>query len=63
MTRASRSWLDGIPSRPLILHALEARFALAPGDRPLVDPGSTIALGEPLTPQPAHAQPLRTAAG
>jgi hypothetical protein len=48
MTRAGRSGLDGIPSRPLIVHALEARFALAPGDRPLVDPGSTIALGEPL---------------
>jgi hypothetical protein len=41
-------WLDEVPSRPLLVRDLEARFALPPGDRPLVDPGSVVAAGDPL---------------
>jgi hypothetical protein len=40
--------LDEIASRPLLEHGLEARFALPPGDRPLVEPGATIAAGDAL---------------
>ncbi len=41
-------WLDEIPSRALLAHGLEARFALPPGDRALVDPGAAVEAGDPL---------------
>ncbi len=41
-------WLAEIPSRPVLERALEARFALPPGDRPLVEPGAVIQAGDPL---------------
>jgi len=42
------AWLDEIPVRPLLEAGLEARFALPPGDRPLVDAGTTVVAGDPL---------------
>ena len=44
----SRDWLAEIPSRPLLERGLEARFALPPGDRPLVEPGASLTAGDPL---------------
>ena len=41
-------WLQEIPTRPLLVHGLECRFAMPPGDRALVDPGATVAAGDPL---------------
>jgi hypothetical protein len=48
MSRRTTPWLAGIPSRPFVIRGLETRFALAPGDRPLVEAGATVAVGEPL---------------
>ncbi len=48
MSRGSASWLAAIPSRPFVRRDLETRFALAPGDRPLVEATSIVAVGEPL---------------
>jgi hypothetical protein len=45
---APPDWLDEIPSRPLLAHGLEGRFAMPPGDRSLVDPGAAVAPGDPL---------------
>ena len=42
------SWLDEIPVRRLVEEGVVERVALAPGDRPLVTLGQTIAAGEPL---------------
>jgi hypothetical protein len=44
----SRDWLAVIPSRPLLERGLEVRFALPPGDRPLVEPGASLTAGDPL---------------
>ena len=44
----SRDWLAEIPSRPLLERGLEVRFALPPGDRPLVEPGAPLTAGDPL---------------
>jgi hypothetical protein len=44
----TRDWLAEIPSRPLLERGLEARFALPPGDRPLVEPGASLTAGDPL---------------
>jgi len=41
-------WVAEIPSRRLLERGLEARFALPPGDRPLVEPGAVVAAGDPL---------------
>ena len=41
-------WLDEIPSRPLLERGLEARFALPPGDRALVDAGAAVRPGDAL---------------
>jgi hypothetical protein len=46
VTRAD--WLAQIPSRQLLERGLEARFALPPGDRPLVEPGVALTAGDPL---------------
>jgi hypothetical protein len=48
MSRPNAWWLAGIPSRPFVVRGLETRFALTPGDRPLVEAGATIAVDEPL---------------
>ena len=48
MSQLERSWLAGVPSRPFVVRGLETRFALAPGDRPLVEPGASVAVDEPL---------------
>lgn len=42
------SWLDLIPVRRLLETGLEARFALLPGDRPLVEAGAVVAPGDAL---------------
>jgi len=42
------TWLDEVPVRRLVDPDLEARFPLPPGDRPLVEAGSTVEAGEPL---------------
>jgi hypothetical protein len=41
-------WLEEIPVRRIMGEGLETRFALLPGDRPLVEPGSAIMAGDPL---------------
>ncbi len=41
-------WLAEIPTRTILERGLEARFALPPGDRPLVESGSLINAGDPL---------------
>jgi hypothetical protein len=41
-------WLAEVPIRPFVERALESRFALQPGDRPLVDVGATVQAGEGL---------------
>ena len=46
MTRAAG--LAEVPARPLLEQGLEVRFALSPGDRPLVEPGARIDVGDPL---------------
>jgi len=42
------SWLAEIPARSIVDRALEARFTLAPGDRPLVAVGDRVTPGEVL---------------
>ena len=51
MTETPPDWLDEIPARPLLERALEARFALPPGDRALVSMGERIVAGEALLEQ------------
>jgi hypothetical protein len=41
-------WLAEIPARSVVDRALEARFTLAPGDRPLVETGTRVVQGEVL---------------
>lgn len=41
-------WLAEIPSRRILERGLEARFALPPGDRPLVELGTVVNAGDPL---------------
>jgi hypothetical protein len=41
-------WLAEIPSRALVERGLEARFALPPGDRPLVEAGTPVTAGDVL---------------
>lgn len=41
-------WLAEIPIRPFVERSLESRFALQPGDRPLVEAGATVQAGEGL---------------
>jgi hypothetical protein len=41
-------WLAEIPARRLLEEGLEARFSLAPGDRALVEAGSSVAPGDPI---------------
>jgi hypothetical protein len=41
-------WLAEIPTRPFVERALETRFALLPGDRPLLEVGATVQAGEGL---------------
>lgn len=41
-------WLDELPWRPLVLRDLAVRFALQPGDRPLVVPGDRVTPGTAL---------------
>ena len=41
-------WLAEIPIRSFVERSLESRFALQPGDRPLVEVGSTVQAGEGL---------------
>lgn len=41
-------WLAEIPARPLVERDLVTPFALAVGDRALVEPGSVVAAGDPL---------------
>lgn len=48
MSRPSDAWLAGVPSRTFVSRGIETRFALVPGDRPLVETGSTVAIGDPL---------------
>jgi hypothetical protein len=43
-----RALLDEIGVRPLLVHDLEARFPLPPGDRPLVTAGDHVAAGDTL---------------
>lgn len=54
------AWLAEIPARPLLEHGLEARFALPPGDRALVEAGATVAAGDPLAEhlRDRHIQPV-----
>jgi len=47
MTHQS-SWLGEVPSRAFVESGIEARFALQPGDRALVEPGDRVAPGAPL---------------
>ncbi len=48
VTAAVVSWLDEVPRRRLVEDGLEATFALALGDRPLVEAGATVLPGDPL---------------
>lgn len=41
-------WLDEVPVRRLLDDALEARFSLGLGDRPMVALGATVSSGDPL---------------
>ncbi len=45
---AADDWRDDIAVRQLVDDELEARFVLAPGDRPLVEAGTTVKAGDPL---------------
>jgi hypothetical protein len=47
-TPAAPGWLAEIPVRPFVERGLETRFALQPGDRPLVEPGASVEAGEGL---------------
>jgi hypothetical protein len=40
--------LDIVPHRPLVESPIDVRFALSPGDRPLVASGETVVVGAPL---------------
>jgi hypothetical protein len=46
--RTTPSWLAEVPVRPFVERGLETRFALQPGDRALVEVGSTVTSGEAL---------------
>jgi hypothetical protein len=46
VTRAA--WLQEIPTRSLIVHDVEVRLPLAPGDVALVGEGATVSPGQPL---------------
>jgi hypothetical protein len=48
MTTTAPDAIALIPSRPLLVHELVVRFALAPGDNPLVKPGEKVEPGAPL---------------
>jgi hypothetical protein len=41
-------WLAEVPARPLVERDLVVRIAMVPGDRALVEPGTTITAGDPL---------------
>src|SRR5689334_20084757 len=41
-------WLAEVPTRPFVERALVTRFALQPGDRPLLDVGAGVQAGEGL---------------
>lgn len=45
---SDRTWLAQVPVRRLLERDLEARFPLPPGDRPLVEVGTTVSAGDPL---------------
>ena len=45
---ATPGWLDEVAVRRLLEDGLEACFPLPPGDRPLVEAGSTVLAGDPL---------------
>jgi hypothetical protein len=53
--------IELIPSRPLVLEKPDVLFRLAPGDRPLVEPGTTVVPGMPLA-ERARATSLEDAA-
>ena len=36
-----------VPARRLVVSPVDARFALVPGDRPLVVPGDSVVVGAP----------------
>ncbi len=42
----SRAWLDELPLRRLVLTGLETAIPLLPGDRPLVEPGTSVLPGD-----------------
>jgi hypothetical protein len=46
--RTVPAWLETVPARRFVERGLEARFALQPGDRPLVEPGAAVTAGEAL---------------
>lgn len=46
--RAAAGWLEEVPVRQILEDGLEGRFPLPPGDRPLVEPGSSVEAGDPL---------------
>lgn len=48
MSTPDAGWLSLVPSRRFVERGLETRFALAPGDRPLVEAGARVAPGEAL---------------
>ena len=37
-----------VPARRLVVSPVDARFALVPGDRPLVVPGDSVVVGAPI---------------
>jgi hypothetical protein len=41
-------WLAEVPARRFVVAGLEARFALRPGDRPLIEDGAPVTAGEAL---------------
>ncbi|HEY3334865.1 MAG TPA: hypothetical protein VGK16_06455, partial [Candidatus Limnocylindrales bacterium] len=47
-TTPASGWLAEIPSRRFVEADLEARFALQPGDRPLIEDGAPVTAGEAL---------------
>ena len=47
-TTDGRSDLIMVPARRLIESPVDAVFALAPGDRPLVDVGESVVVGAPI---------------
>ena len=40
--------LELVPARPLVEEGIDIRFALAPGDRVIVEDGAPVAIGTPL---------------